>query len=437
MQEQQEFQQRRQRLLSVLGDDAIAIIFSGVEYLRSADAYYPFSQNKDFYYLTGFNEPEAVAVLIPNGQEGEFILFNRRRDPAKEVWDGYRAGQEGACAEYGADAAYPIDEIDQHMPALMLGRTKVFYPVGEMAQVDQRVLSWSASLRRQVRAGVPAPQEFISLGSMLHEMRLFKSEHEQALMREAARISAQAHCRAMQVCQPDMMEYQLEAELVYEFQRNGCRRVAYDSIVGGGSNACILHYIRNDQALCDGDLVLIDAGGEYKQYAADITRTFPVNGRFTPEQKAIYDIVLAAQVAGIEAIRPGVPWDAVQAAIVPIITQGLIDLEILYGDLDTLIEQKAYENFYLHRSGHWLGLDVHDVGSYKQNGQWRDLQAGMVLTVEPGIYIAADNQAVDERWWNIGVRIEDDVFVTENGHEVLSADVPKARAEIEALMAGR
>lgn len=393
-----EFAQRRQELLKKIGQDAVAIISAAPEVSRNGDSHYFYRQNSNFHYLTGFSEPEAVAVLIPGRPQGEYILFNRERDPAKEIWTGRRAGQEGACQIYGADEAYPIAEFEKKLPELLRDRKQT------------------------------------KIEDFIHEMRLFKSDAEVAAMRKAAEISVLAHQRAMQACKPGMFEYELEAEMMYEFYRHGSRYPAYTSIVGTGENSCVLHYNDNNMQIKNGDLVLIDAGCEYENYASDITRTFPANGRFTAEQKAVYEIVLRAQQAAIAAIKPAMRWDLPQEICVRIITEGLLDVGILQGNIDDLIAQKKYFQFYMHRSGHWLGLDVHDVGSYAVNGSVRNVEPGMTFTVEPGIYIAPNSPGVDKKWWNIGVRIEDDVLVTENGCDVLSAALPKAVSDIETLM---
>lgn len=430
-----EYAKRRQLLMQKIGPTGIVILPSAPIARRNGDYDFPYRQQSDLYYLTGFAEPESVAILAPGRDEGEFILFNRVKDRTHEIWEGIRAGQEGACKDFGADQAFAISEFEKQLPQLLEGREKIYYALGMDKMFDRIVLRAMNKIRGKIRNGMQSPLAFIDISDTLHEMRLIKSEHEIELMKKAAQISAQAHKRAMEICKPGMFEYQLEAEIIYEFQRNGARFPAYSSIVGGGKNGCILHYINNDEELKAGDLVLIDAGAEYQYYAADITRTFPVSGVFSPEQRAIYDIVLEAQLAGIETLGPGGLWNEAQDQIVRIITQGLLDLKILKGSFDELIEKQAYFPFYMHKSGHWLGLDVHDVGRYKVDNQWRDLEAGMVLTVEPGIYISADTPDADPRWHNIGVRIEDDVLITAKGHEVISHFVPKTIDDIEALMA--
>ena len=430
-----EFARRRKQLMAQMEANSIAIVPAAQVALRNRDVEHGFRQDSDFFYLSGFDEPNAVIVLMPGREHGEFILFCQDRDPERELWDGIRAGTEGACRDFGADDAFPIADIDEILPGLIEGRERVYYAMGRNAEFDRKVMNWVNIIRSKVRSGAHPPGEFVDLDHLLHDMRLIKSSAEIKLMREAAQISARAHVRAMQLCRPGMYEYQLEAELLHEFHRSGCKAPAYGSIVGGGANGCILHYRNNDQKLRDGDLVLIDAGGELDCYASDITRTFPVNGRFSPEQKALYEVVLAAQLAGIEAVKPGSHWNEPHEATVRAITAGLVELGLLKGCVDELIEREAYKPFYMHRAGHWLGMDVHDVGDYKIGGEWRVLEAGMVLTVEPGLYISPSCEAVPAKWRGIGIRIEDDVVVTARGCEVLSRDVPKTVAEIEALMA--
>ncbi|MBA3581597.1 MAG: Xaa-Pro aminopeptidase [Gammaproteobacteria bacterium] len=428
-----EFVRRRRQLMRSIGSDAIAVIPAAPERIRNRDAYYSYRQDSDFLYISGFNEPEAVLVLVPGRPQGEYILFCREKDPEKETWDGRRAGQEGATAQYGADDSFPISDLDDILPGLMENREKVYYTMGRYADFDKQMMVWLNRLREQSRAGVHAPNEFVSLEFILNEMRLFKSRAEIRLMRKAAKIACDAHKRAMQACRPGMMEYAVEAELLYEFRRNGAQ-TAYSSIVGGGANGCILHYVENNAELNNGDLLLIDAGAEYEGYASDITRTFPINGCFNDAQRAVYEIVLNAQYAAIAAAIPGNHWNDPHDAAVKVLTQGLIDLGLLKGDCAQLIQDGGYRRFYMHRTGHWLGLDVHDVGDYKIDDAWRLLEPGMVLTVEPGLYINAAND-IPEKFHNIGIRIEDDVLITREGHEVLTAQAPKTVADIEAIMA--
>jgi len=432
-----EFARRRQRLLETLPPGSVALVCAAHLKTRNRDAEYSFRQDSDFYYLTGFNEPDAVLLLIPGRAEGEYLLFCPPRDPQMETWTGYRAGPEGGVREFGADQAFPLTELDQTMPTLLDGVKRLYYALGSDELLDGRVRRWLNQLRERARQGARAPEELVLLDTLLHELRLFKSDAEQALMGRAAEISAAAHCRAMRAVRPGMYEYQLEAEITAHCMREGARFQAYPPIVGGGANGCILHYIDNSAPLRDGDLVLIDAGCELDNYASDITRTFPVNGRFSAEQKALYQLVLETQEACIGAMQPGVPWNRVHELSVEKLTAGLIELGLLRGERDALVEEGAYRRFYMHRIGHWLGMDVHDVGQYKLDGQWRPLQPGMVMTVEPGLYIAPDDDSVDARWRGIGIRIEDDVLVTETGPEVLTAAVPKTVAAIEQLMAAR
>lgn len=374
-------------------------------------------------------------VLKPGREHGEYILFCRERDPKSEIWVGPRAGQEGAVEEYGADDSFPIEDMDDILPGLLEGVDRVFYTMGNHSDFDKRVIDWVNHLRKQSRAGVHTPGEFIALDHLLHDMRLIKSSFELKAMRKAATISARAHCRAMQVCKPGIREYQIESELLHSFMQQGARFPAYSSIVGGGANACVLHYVDNRDKLKNGDLLLIDAGAEYDYYAADISRTFPVNGKFSRAQAELYQIVLKAQLAAIEQVKPGNHWNDPHEAAVRVITEGLLRLGILKGRLETLIKKEKYKTIYMHRTGHWLGMDVHDVGDYKIDDEWRLLEPGMVMTVEPGLYIPANSKGVDKKWWDIGIRIEDDVLVTGSGHEVLTAEVPKDIESIESLMA--
>jgi Xaa-Pro aminopeptidase len=424
---------RRRDVMQHMGS-GVAIIPTAPVQIRNRDVDYQFRPDSDFFYLTHFPEPEAVLVLVPDRPQGEYILFCRERDPEKEIWDGYRAGIDGACEQYGADDAFPIDDIDEILPGLLENRDKVFCNMGRYPDFDKRLMGWVNDVRAKSRNGVHAPGEFVDLDHIVHEMRLFKRVDEVRTMRRAAKISSQAHIRAMQACKPGMYEYQVEAELLHEFRRNGSQYPAYPSIVGSGANGCILHYIENNAQMKDGDLLLIDAGCELDGYASDITRTFPVNGKFSPEQKAIYEIVLAAQHAAIEQVRPGNHWNDPHEAAVKVLVDGLLDLKLLKGKADDIIEKQEYRKFYMHRTGHWLGMDVHDVGDYKVDGIWRLLEPGLVLTVEPGLYIAEGQKGVDKRWWNIGIRIEDDVLVTKSGNEILSIDAPKAIDDIEAVM---
>ena len=430
-----EFIKRRKDLMAHMEPDSIAILASARTALRNGDADYAYRQNSDFYYLTGFAEAEAVLVLIPGREKGECLLFCQEKDPMKELWNGKLLGPEAAIETLGLDDSFPITDIDDILPGLIEGRDRVYSPMGKDEAFDHQVMEWVRVIRSKVRSGAHPPGEFLVLDHLLHEMRLIKSKTEIDLMKRSAQIAVAAHKRAMQVCKPGMNEYELEAEYLYEFTRNGCHAPAYNSIVAGGDNACILHYIENNQKLNDGDLVLIDAGCEYEYYASDITRTFPVNGKFSPEQKAVYELVLEAQLEAIKTIKPGAHWDEPHKRTVEVITTGLVELGLLEGKIETLIEEGAYRDFYMHRAGHWLGMDVHDVGDYKIEGSWRLLEAGMVMTVEPGIYISSNNDKVDKKWRGIGIRIEDDVVVTRKGCEILTQGLAKTVDEIESFMA--
>ncbi len=415
--------------------NSIAILPAAAVAIRNRDVEHVYRQHSDFQYLSGFPEPEAVIALIPGREHGEYVLFCRERNPERELWDGLRAGQEGAIREYGADDAFPIADIDDILPGLIEGRDRVYTAMGSNAEFDRHLMEWINVIRSKADLGAQPPEEFVALDHLLHDMRLYKSANEVKVMRHAAQISARAHVRAMQACRAGLHEYSLEAELDYEFRKGGAKMPAYGSIVAAGRNSCILHYQENDALLKDGDLVLIDAGCEIHCYASDITRTFPVSGTFSPEQKAIYELVLKSQEAAFAAIGPNRHWNEAHEATVRVITQGLVELGLLQGDVRELIVSEAYRPFYMHRAGHWLGLDVHDVGDYRVGGEWRVLEPGMTLTVEPGIYISPDNQQVAKKWRGIGVRIEDDVVVTRSGCDILTRDVPKTVAEIEALMA--
>ena len=428
-----EFARRRSVLMRLMGRDAIAIVPAAPVQRRNNDVEYAYRQDSDFHYLTGFGEPESVAVLVPGREQAEYILFVRDRDPARETWDGRRAGPAGARRTYGADDAFPITDMDEILPGLMENRAKVFYAMGFYPQFDQRVVGWVNGLRTQARNGRRPPQEIVALDHVLHELRLHKSRVEIGLMRESARIAARAHVRAMRFCRPGRMEYEVMAELVHEFRLHNAD-TAYHPIVGGGVNSCILHYHENDQRLREGDVLLIDAGCEYHCYASDITRTIPVGGRFAPEQRAVYEIVLEANLAAIAKVRPGNHWNAPHEAAVRVITHGLVRLGLLRGRPAKLERDGAYRRYFMHRTGHWLGMDVHDVGDYKIGDEWRVLEPGMALTVEPGIYIPVGARGVPKRLQGIGVRIEDDVVVTRTGAEVLTEAAPKDPDEIEALM---
>lgn len=425
------YRQRRRTLQNTMRD-GIAIIPTAPEVARNADAHYDYRHDSYFYYLTGFAEPEAVLVVIA-GDAPQSILFCREKNPEREIWDGFRHGPEAACAHLGCDAAYPIAQLDEKLAELMGDRPTLHYPLGANHAWDARIVRLRETVKAKSRNGIRAPAEIRDVRALLDEMRLFKDAHELGIMRRAATIACHAHLRAMRYTRPGQFEYQVEAELLHEFGQHGARHPAYTSIVAGGANACTLHYVGNDAMLNAGELLLIDAGCEYRGYASDVTRTFPVNGKFSAAQKDVYEIVLAAQTAAIAAARPDALWSAPHDAALRVLAQGFIDLKLCGGSADDVIESESYKQFYMHRTGHWLGMDVHDVGEYKSGGQWRPLQPGMVLTVEPGCYIRpADN--VPQALWNIGIRIEDDVAINTQNNEVLTAAAPKTVAAIEELM---
>ena len=429
------YAQRRARLLTQM-QRGIAIIPTAPEVARNADTHYSYRHDSNFYYLSGFIEPEAVLVLIASQDDNsvqQSILFCREKNLEREIWDGHRFGPDGAREQFGFDAAYSIAQLDEKLAELMGNQPALFYPLGGDAAWDQRILKLRSAVQEKIRSGIRAPDEIRDVRALLNEMRLFKDAHELDIMRRAAAISTSAHRRAMQFTRPDQFEYQVEAELLHEFCRHGARHPAYTSIVAGGANACVLHYVGNDAKLLDGDLLLIDAGCEVDGYASDITRTFPVNGRFSAAQKEVYEIVLAAQAAAIAAAQPNQTWDVPHDAALRILAQGFIDLKLCRGSVDEVLESESYKKFYMHRTSHWLGMDVHDVGNYKTGDNWRALQPGMVLTVEPGCYIRPADD-VPLALWNIGIRIEDDMLITAKGNEVLTDAAPKTVADIEELM---
>ena len=419
---------RRRRLTEATGA-GVAVVPTAAERVRNRDSHYPYRFDSHFYYLTGFPEPEAVLVLAG----GRSILFCRERNEEREIWDGFRYGPEAARERFGFDEAVSIAKLDEEMPRLLEDQPALYYPMGADSGWDARAIGWLNAVRAKVRSGVAAPERLQDVRAIIDDMRLHKDVHELGVMRRAARIAAAAHRRAMQRTRPGRAEYEIEAELLYEFRRNGAQFPAYSPIVAGGANACILHYVANDAMVRDGDLLLIDAGCELDGYASDITRTFPVSGRFTAAQREVYEIVLGAQRAALETVRAGRAWNEPHDAAVRVLAQGMIDLKLLPGSLDEALETESYKRFYMHRTGHWLGLDVHDAGDYKRAGEWRTLACGMVLTVEPGLYIRAADD-VPQALRNIGVRIEDDVHVTESGYEVLTAEATKSVDDIEALM---
>lgn len=428
-----EHSKRRRHLMELLGSDAIAIIPAATEKQRNRDVQYRYRQDSDFYYLTGFQEPDAVAVLIPEREQGEYLLFCREKDERQEVVDGPRLGVEQAPLALQANDAFPITDIDDILPGLLEGRERVYYSMGKNAEFDSQVMRWVNSVRGRLSSGQHAPSVFISLDYHLHEMRLYKSQSEIKALRKSAALSAKAHLRAMARCQPGLKEYQLEAELTYTYLDQGARH-AFPPIVASGANGCILHYVENTARLRKGDLVLVDSGAERDYYAGDISRTYPVSGRFTKSQRLLYEIVLEAQLAAIAIIKPGNHWDQPHLAAMRVITKGLLDLGILEGPLDALMATEAYRPFCMYRTGHWLGMDVHDVGEYKTDNEWRMLESGMVMTVEPGLYMP-NTPDIPKRFRQIGIRIEDNVLVTKKGCEVLSDGVPKQVEEIEAWMA--
>jgi Xaa-Pro aminopeptidase len=428
------FARRRRQLMRIAGDDAILVLAAAPERIRSRDTHYPYRQDSDFWYLTGFEEPAAVLVLVPGRAHGEALLFCRERDPEREGWDGPRLGPERACDALGFDDAYPFDDLDDILPGLLEGRRRVYYHFGRDTDFDLKLIGWLNRVREQVRLGAQPPHEFLELGHLLDELRLFKSAGELKLMQRAADIAIAAHVAAMRAVRPGMREYELQAEIEREFRRADAVP-AYASIVGAGANACVLHYVANNAPIRDGDLVLVDAGAEYRGYASDITRTFPANGRFTPEQRALHEVVDAAQAAALAQARPGVAWEAMHAAAVEALTEGLLRLGLLKGTLRRNIADGSYKRFYRHKTGHWLGLDVHDVGDYRLDGESRLLEPGMVFTVEPGLYVMPDDAGVAAKWRGIGIRTEDDVVVTRDGHRVLTQKLARSADAIEALMA--
>jgi len=430
------YARRRRQLMRMAGNDAILVLPAAPERVRSRDTHYPYRQDSDLLYLAGFPEPEAVLVLVPGRKHGESLLFCRERDPDREAWDGPRIGPEGAVEAFGMDDAYAIDDIDEILPGLLEGRTRVYYHFGRDTDFDLKLIGWVNRVRAQVRRGAQSPHEFLELGHLLDEMRLFKTADELRLMRKAAQVTVLAHQAAMRAARPGVHEYELQAEIERVFRAHD-GYPAYGTIVGAGANGCVLHYIANAAKAKDGDLVLVDAGAEIGGYAADITRTFPVNGRFGKAQRALHDLVGAAQAAALAQARPGVPYAAGHDAAVETLTEGLLRLGLLKGKLEKNIADGSYRRFYRHKTGHWIGLDVHDVGDYRIDGESRLLEPGMVFTIEPGLYIAPDDTSVAAKWRGIGIRTEDDVAVTEDGHEVLTKGLARSADEIEAFMAAR
>lgn len=426
----QEFSERRQKLFAKMQPHSVAIIFAAPQYFRNGNITFPYRQDSDFYYLTGFAEPNAVAVFIKSVSARQYILFNQPKDLVKEQCCGFRVGQGRAVEAYGVDQAYSIDEIDKHMPQLLQGAQFIYYPFKHTPQANGRIKKWLDE------SGEDDSPQKINLDSIVHEMRLIKSPMEIKLLKHAAEITAHAHLKTMRQCKPKMYEYELAGKLLHEYYMHGASAVAFPPIIASGNNSCVLHYEENNRQVYDGDLVLIDAGCEYQCYASDVSRTFPANGKFTREQALIYEIVLLAQQKVIEQIKPNNDWYAGQKIAVQTITEGLCELGILRGNVDELIEQQAYKPFYMHKVSHWLGLDAHDADACKIDAQEKQLQPGMVLTVEPGIYILPNMKNVDKRWRGIGIRIEDDLLITESGHEILTDAAPKTIAEIEDVLAG-
>ena len=428
------YRARRMQLAHQMGR-GVAIVSTAPERLRNRDAHYPFRFDSYFHYLTGFTEPQAVVVIVA-GDQPRNLLFCREKDTEREIWDGFRFGPQAACETFGLDEGHAFAQLDEMLPKLLADQPAVFCDVGENSEWDARLIQWLNAVRAQVRTGISAPGEIRDVRKLLDEMRLTKDAAELDIMRRAAVISAGAHRRAMRATRPGRYENEVEAELLHEFRARGAQAPAYTSIVAGGANACVLHYVANDAQLINGDLLLIDAGCELDGYASDITRTIPVNGRFAGPQRDIYELVLAAQAAAIEEVRPGKLWQDPHDAAVRVLSRGFIDLGLCQGSVDGVIEAGDYKKFYMHRTGHWLGMDVHDCGDYKRDGQWRSLTPGMVLTVEPGCYVRP-GEGVPERFWNIGVRIEDDAVVTPSGCEIITTAAPKAIAEVEAVMHGK
>ena len=430
----EEYFRRRRELLALMDEGCIAIVPGAKPKIRNSDVEYPFRQDSDFHYLTGFDEPDAVFVLIPGRDHGESVLFCRERDDEHERWHGHVTGPQRAMRFFGMDDAFPISDIDDILPGLMEGQSKFYYTMGVDRDFDNQVIDWVKKISESDHFGAETSGKFVQLDYYLHELRLFKSSAEIALMKLAADVTVKGHRRIMEKMQPGMMEYELEAELIHEFSINGARNCAYPAIIGGGANACVLHYVSNNDVLADGDLVLIDAGAEYEGYACDLTRTVPVNGTFSESQARVYEVVLSAQEAAIAAVRPGNTWNDPHEAAIRELSKGLVILGVLSGNLDDLINEEAYLPYCMTKTGHWLGLDVHDVGDYQVNGQWRVFEEGMVTTIEPGVYLNQNMIEVPKKYRGIGVRIEDDVLVTKSGNEVLTDRVPRTVGEIETLM---
>ena len=431
-----EFARRRKQLMRMADENSILILPAAPERIRSKDTTFPYRQDSDFWYLSGFAEPEAVLVLVPGRKHGEALMFCRERDAAKEAWDGPRAGPEGVIENFGMDDAFPITDLDDILPGLLEGRSRVYYHFGRDTDFDLTLIGWVNRVRAMSRQGAQSPHEFLELGHLLHELRLFKSRDEMRLMQRAADVACQAQVAAMLATRHGAHEFEVEAALQYVYRKNDCF-AAYEPIVGAGANGCVLHYRANNAPMSDGDLLLVDAGAEYANYASDITRTWPVSGEYSTEQRALYQIVLDAQQAALEKARPGQSWIAGHEAAVEILTDGLLSLGLLKGTLKKNLASCDYKRFYMHKTGHWLGLDVHDVGEYKVAGDFRELEPGMVFTIEPGLYIAPGTKGVPAKYQGIGIRIEDDVLITKDGHRVLTNDVPREIDAVESLLATR
>jgi Xaa-Pro aminopeptidase len=431
---QKEYSRRRRQLMRMAGEDSIIILLAAPARIRNNDAYYPYRQDSDFLYLTGFREHDAMLVMIPEGKEGRCMLFCRSRDPEREMWDGAMVGLDEAVSEYGMDRAFDFSEVEKRLPDLLHDRERIYYDLGRTPLFDQRLIGWLNEFRGKARKTFHAPEEIHALDHMLHDMRVYKSREELSAMRRSAKVAIEAHECAMKLCSPGLNEADIHAGLLHTFTRHHCEP-SYLPIVGGGANGCVLHYIANRDPLNDGDMLLIDAGAEYDGYASDITRTFPVNGKFSPEQRDLYEVVLAAQAAGFRQAYAGKQWQDIHAAAVRVATEGMISLGILEHSLEEELETKGYKHFYVHNTGHWLGLDVHDVGEYTIDGHSRELEPGMVMTVEPGIYIHPQESSVSKCWRGVGIRIEDNIAITRDEPRILTDDLVRTPDDIEALMA--
>jgi Xaa-Pro aminopeptidase len=431
---QKEYSRRRRQLMRMAGEDSIIILLAAPARIRNNDAYYPYRQDSDFLYLTGFREHDAMLVMIPEGKEGQCMLFCRSRDPEREMWDGAMVGLDAAVSEYGMNQAFDFSEVEKRLPDLLHDRERIYYDLGRAPMFDQRLIGWLNEFRGKARKTFHAPEEIHALDHMLHDMRVYKSREELSAMRRSAKVAIEAHECAMKLCSPGLNEADIHAELLHTFTRHHCEP-SYLPIVGGGANGCVLHYIANRDPLNDGDMLLIDAGAEFDGYASDITRTFPINGKFSPEQRDLYEVVLAAQAAAFEQAYAGKQWQDMHDAAVRVATEGMISLGILEHSLEEELETKGYKHFYVHNTGHWLGLDVHDVGEYTIDGHSRELEPGMVMTVEPGIYIHPQESSVSKCWRGVGIRIEDNIAITRDEPLILTDDLVRTPDDIEALMA--